>query len=57
MVGICLDCLDLLGMCGEGKVLAVWANHKYHGHHTLPPDMALELNKEHKKKDNRQEKM
>jgi hypothetical protein len=24
---------------------AAWANHKYHGHRTLPPDMALKLKK------------
>ncbi|KAF8509374.1 hypothetical protein BU17DRAFT_56180 [Hysterangium stoloniferum] len=29
---------------------AAWANHKYHGHHTLPPDMALKLKKEHEVK-------
>jgi hypothetical protein len=27
-----------------------WANRKYHGHRTLPPDMALKLKKEHEKK-------
>ena len=29
---------------------AAWANHKYHGHRTLPPDMALKLKMEHEKK-------
>ena len=32
---------------------AAWANKKYHGHHTLPPDMATSLKKsygEHMKK-------
>jgi hypothetical protein len=27
-----------------------WANRKYHGHQTLPPEMATKLKKEHKKK-------
>jgi hypothetical protein len=31
-----------LGLTGPE---AAWANHKYHGHHTLPPDMALKLKK------------
>jgi len=29
---------------------AAWANRKYHGHRTLPPDMALKLKKEHERK-------
>ena len=29
---------------------AAWANRKYHGHRTLPPDMALKLKMEHEKK-------
>jgi hypothetical protein len=29
---------------------AAWADRKYHGHRTLPPDMALKLEKEHEKK-------
>ena len=32
---------------------AAWANKKYHGHHTLPPDMVTSLKKsygEHMKK-------
>lgn len=29
---------------------AAWANRKYHGHRTLPPDMALKLKKEHEEK-------
>ena len=29
---------------------AAWANHKYHGHHTLPPGMALKQKMEHEKK-------
>lgn len=29
---------------------AAWANRKYHGHRTLPPDMALKLKAEHDKK-------
>jgi hypothetical protein len=32
-----------------------WANRKYHGHHTLPQDMALKLKKEHEKKYSSQE--
>ncbi|KAH8993202.1 hypothetical protein EDB92DRAFT_1796673, partial [Lactarius akahatsu] len=30
---------------GEGLTgaQAVWANKKYHGHHTLPPDMIKEV--------------
>jgi hypothetical protein len=31
---------------------AAWANRKYHGHRTLPPDMALKLKKEHENKYN-----
>ena len=34
---------------------AAWANRKYHGHRTLPPDMALKLKKEHEKKYSGQE--
>ena len=33
---------------------AAWANRKYHGHHTLPPDMALKLKKEHEEKYNQE---
>jgi hypothetical protein len=29
---------------------AAWANRKYHGHRTLPPEMASKLKKEHEKK-------
>ena len=29
---------------------AAWANQKYHGHQTLPPEMATKLKKEHDKK-------
>ncbi|KAF8884751.1 hypothetical protein CPB84DRAFT_151904 [Gymnopilus junonius] len=29
---------------------AAWANRKYHGHRTLPPDIASKLKKEHEKK-------
>jgi len=35
---------------------AAWANRKYHGHRTLPPDMALKLKKEHEKKYSDQDK-
>ncbi|KAF8815653.1 hypothetical protein BYT27DRAFT_7079561 [Phlegmacium glaucopus] len=35
---------------GLSSLEAAWANRKYHGHCTLPPDMALKLKKEHKKK-------
>ena len=35
--------------------VAAWANHKYHGHRTLPPDMALKLKMEHEKKYSGQE--
>jgi hypothetical protein len=35
---------------------AAWANRKYHGHRTLPPDMALKLKTEHEKKYSDQEK-
>jgi len=43
---------------GQGltSLEAAWANCKYHGHRTLPPDMALKLKKEHKKKYSDQEK-
>ena len=30
-----------------------WANEKYHGHQTLPLEMATKLKKEHKKKSNK----
>ena len=29
---------------------AAWANRKYHGHRTLPPDMATKLKTEHEEK-------
>jgi len=32
---------------GEGLsgTQAIWANKRYHGHHTLPPDMIAEIKK------------
>ena len=34
---------------------AAWVNWKYHGHRTLPPDMAMKLKKEHEMKYSGQE--
>ena len=36
-----------LGLTGPE---AAWANRRYHGHRTLPPDMASKLKTEHEKK-------
>ena len=36
-----------LGLSGPE---AAWANRKYHGHRTLPPEKATKLKNEHKKK-------
>jgi hypothetical protein len=34
---------------GLSSAEAVWVNHRYHGHHTLPPDMVQKAKSSQKK--------